>query len=207
MEAGSTGAGLAWLGFALSTVACWGVYGVFLHSGQLAMADPVNGRYKAFLFVGIAYFITAVLAPLVILRMNGASWEMPSGGMFWSLAAGIVGAAGAFLVLLAFGAGGTPAVVMAIVFAGAPIVNAFVAFAFHPPAGGLVNLRWQFLLGIALAALGGALVSLYKPGPAPSPAPGEAVEVAAEVEVAAGVGAPDAPGPDAPVQRISDPGD
>jgi len=188
MEAGSTGAGLAWLGFALSTVACWGMYGVFLHSGQLAMADPVNGRYKAFLFVGIAYFITAVLAPLLILRMNGASWEMPAGGMFWSLAAGIVGAAGAFLVLLAFGAGGTPAVVMAIVFAGAPIVNAFVAFAFHPPAGGLANLRWQFMVGIALAALGGALVTLYKPGSAPSPTPEASVEMAAEAP------APDTPG-------------
>ena len=46
------------------------------------------------------------------------------GGMVWSLIAGIVGALGAFGVLLAFGAKGTPAVVMAIVFAGAPVVNA-----------------------------------------------------------------------------------
>ena len=56
--------GLAWLIFSLMTVISWGVYGVLLHSGQLGMSDPVNGRYKAFLFVGIAYFLTAVLAPL-----------------------------------------------------------------------------------------------------------------------------------------------
>ncbi|MCF7764456.1 MAG: hypothetical protein K9N62_12355, partial [Verrucomicrobia bacterium] len=116
--------GFTWLLFALLTVASWGVYGVFLHTGQMAMGDPVNGRYKAFLFVGIAYFLTAVLAPLAVLVLKGATWTYPAKGMAWSLIAGIVGAVGAFGVLLAFGARGTPSVVMAIVFAGAPIVNA-----------------------------------------------------------------------------------
>jgi hypothetical protein len=162
---------MAWLSFSLMTVACWGLYGVLLHSGQMSMQDPVNGRYKAFLFVGIAYFITAVLAPLVILKLNGATWEYPVRGMTFSLLAGIVGAAGAFCVLLAFGAKGSPAVVMSIVFAGAPIVNAIVAFSIHPPAGGFANLRWQFVVGIMLAALGGALVSLYKPEAPRPPAP------------------------------------
>ena len=84
-----------------------------------------------FLFVGIAYFITAVLAPLVVLLANGANWQLPAAGMTWSLIAGIAGALGAFFVLLAFGAKGSPAVVMAIVFGGAPIVNAVVAMAMH----------------------------------------------------------------------------
>jgi len=44
-----------------------------------------------------------------------------------------------------------------------------VALSIHPPAGGLGGLRWQFVLGIALAALGGCLVMLYKPNPAPPP--------------------------------------
>ena len=70
---------------------------------------------------------------------------------------------GAFGILLAFGAKGTPAVVMAIVFAGAPIVNAVVAMMAHPPAGGWGAVNWRFLLGIGMAALGGCLVSLYKP--------------------------------------------
>lgn len=168
MDAGSTG--WAWLGFALMTVVSWGCYGVFLHTGQMGMADPVDGRYKAFLFVGVAYFITAVLAPLAILWMNGASWSFPVRGLTWSVIAGCVGAAGAFFVLLAFGSQGTPTVVMSIVFAGAPVVNAIVAYAFHPPAGGLANLRWQFVLGIVLAAGGGALVSLYRPDVVAPPA-------------------------------------
>ncbi|MEP0843972.1 MAG: hypothetical protein HRF43_14810 [Phycisphaerae bacterium] len=163
---------MTWLAFALMTVASWGVYGVFLHTGQVNMADPANGRYKAFLFVGLAYFLTAVLAPLALLVVNGATWSFPVKGMSWSLLAGIVGAAGAFCVLLAFGARGTPSVVMSIVFAGAPVVNALVALAMHPPAGGLRSVRWPFVAGILLAALGGCLVTLYKPGgPAAPPAP------------------------------------
>jgi drug/metabolite transporter (DMT)-like permease len=158
-------AGLTWLAFSLLTVASWGVYGIFLHTGQVAMGDPVHGRYKAFLFVGIAYFLTAVLAPLAVLVAKGASWSYPARGMWWSLIAGIVGAIGAFGVLLAFGAKGTPAVVMSIVFAGAPVVNALYSLWLHPPAGGLQSIRPQFFLGILLAALGGCLVTLYKPNP------------------------------------------
>ncbi|NUQ61425.1 MAG: hypothetical protein HUU20_02985 [Pirellulales bacterium] len=158
-----------WLAFALMTVAAWGVYGVFLHTGQTLMRDPADGRYKAFLFVGIAYFLTAVVAPLVVLWLRGATWSFSAPGMSWSLLAGIVGAVGAFCVLLAFGAGGQPSVVMAIVFAGAPIVNAAVALAMHPPAGGWSGLRWPFLAGILLAAVGGCLVTLYKPAPARPP--------------------------------------
>src|SRR5216110_509961 len=154
-----------WLVFALMTVVSWGVYGIFLHTGQMGMRDAVNGRYKAFLFVGLAYFLTAVIAPLALLVVRGADWDYPKLGMGWSLTAGIVGAIGAFCVLLAFGAKGTPAVVMSIVFAGAPIVNAVVAIWQHPPAGGLSQIKPQFYLGIILAAVGGCLVTLYKPNP------------------------------------------
>jgi len=155
-----------WLTFALLTVACWGLYGIFLHAGQVGMKDPVNGRYKAFFWVGVAYFLVAVMAPAGLLLVNGASWTMPGKGLWLSLIAGVLGAIGAFGVLLAFGAKGHPAVVMSIIFAGAPIVNAVVALGLHPPAGGLSSLRWQFIAGIVLAALGGMMVTLYKPGPA-----------------------------------------
>ena len=165
----TAGTGFAWLYFALLTVASWGVYGVFLHTGQVAMGDPVNGRYKAFLFVGIAYFLTAVLAPLALLLVKGAAFSgYTAKGMWWSLIAGIVGAIGAFGVLLAFGAKGTPAVVMAIVFAGAPVVNAVYSLLQHPPAGGWGAIKPQFYLGILLAALGGCLVTFYTPAPTPT---------------------------------------
>lgn len=167
---------MSWLVFALMTVVSWGLYGIFLHSGQVGMQDKGNGLFKAFLFVGLAYFLTAVLAPLAMLVSRKASWDFPAAGMKWSLLAGIVGAIGAFCVLLAFGNGGSPGVVMSIVFAGAPIINAVVAIALNPPEGGMGSIRWQFYLGIVLAAAGGCLVTLFKPPPArhaPAPAPAE----------------------------------
>lgn len=160
-----------WLFFALGTVVTWGLYGIFLHSGQMAMGDPANGRYKAFLFVGVAYFITAVLAPLAVLMLRGADWNFPGKGMWLSLFAGILGAIGAFFALLALGAlfaqgnKSAPAIVMSIIFAGAPVVNAIVSLAMHPPGAG--SIRWQFVAGIVLAALGGFLVTMYKPAGGP----------------------------------------
>jgi hypothetical protein len=170
---------MAWLYFALLTVVSWGLYAVCLHTGSVAMEDPANGRWKAFLFVGIAYFLTAVLAPIGMMLARGASWGMPGKGMAWSLIAGILGAVGAFGVLLALGAKGTPAAVMSIVFAGAPVVNAVVAIAIHPPAGGFAAIRWPFFLGILLAAVGGCLVMLYRPMPPPAKKPAAALVVPA----------------------------
>ena len=124
--------GASWLAFALLTVVSWGVYGLFLFNGQMGMlpgriglmtkmgvAKPIvmkqmglemtDARFKAFLFVGIAYFLVAVLAPALLLLVTGANWKYPAKGMAWSLVAGIVGAVGAFGVLLALGAGGAVA--------------------------------------------------------------------------------------------------
>jgi hypothetical protein len=61
---------------------------------------------------------------------------------------------------------------MSIVFAWAPVLNAIYTMAAHPPAGGWQKLPWPFVLGIVMAAVGGCLVTLYKPAPgAPSPKP------------------------------------
>jgi drug/metabolite transporter (DMT)-like permease len=166
---------MKWLVFALMTVLSWGLYGIFLHNGQTAMADKDNALYKSFLFVGLAYFLTAVIAPLGFLVARKANWDFPPSGMGWSLFAGIVGAIGAFCVLLAFGNGGKPGVVMSIVFAGAPVVNALVALLLHPPAEGWGSIKPQFYLGILMAAMGGCLVTFYKPPP-PKPAPAAATQ-------------------------------
>lgn len=160
-----------WVTFALLTVVSWGLYGILLHTGQTTMGgDPTVARYKAFLFVGLAYFLTAVLAPLLLLMTKGAAFSGYSAkGMTWSLIAGILGAIGAFGALLAFGAGGKPGPVMSIIFAGAPVVNAVVSLAMHPPEGGWGTIKPQFYLGIVLAALGGFMVTYFKPAP-PRPA-------------------------------------
>ena len=168
MNDSSASPGHTWLAFTMLTVTTWGVYGILLHKGQVAMGDPVNGRYKAFLFVGIAYFLTAVLAPLFLLMTKGAAFSgYTSGGSWWSLIAGIAGAIGAFGVLLAFGAKGKPPEVMAIVFAGAPVINAIVSLIMTRNEISWGKINPLFYVGIALALLGGGLVTLYKPSPPP----------------------------------------
>ena len=84
--------------YALLTVVCWGTYGVCMHIGSTNMGDKENGRIMAFLWVGLAYFLTAVVAPLIILKLKGgnvAFWTFPTKGWQWSLIAGTLGAIGA----------------------------------------------------------------------------------------------------------------
>src|SRR4051812_44320829 len=172
-----------WLTYSLLTVSMWGLYGILLHNGQTGMNDKANGLFKAFLFVGVAYFLVAIIAPFLLLVLRGANWKYPIDGVSWSIIAGVAGAIGAFGVLLAFAAGGRPPVVMSIVFAGAPVINAVIAIALHPPAGGVGTIRPQFWLGILLAALGGFMVTKYKPAPS-GPAPAKQVAAAPSGEPA-----------------------
>ena len=149
------------------TVICWGTYGVCMHTGSASMKNPEHGRIMAFLWVGLAYFLTAVIAPLIILKFKGGPidfWASPTEGWQWSLIAGTLGAIGALGVLLAFGASPDPKVyvpvVMSIIFAGAPIVNAVVN---TTKDKNWSNVQWPFVLGIVLAAVGGYLVTKHVP--------------------------------------------
>ncbi len=163
--------GIPWYVWALMTVICWGTYGVCMHTGSANMESKEHGRIMAFLWVGLAYFLTAVIAPLIILKFKGGPidfWAYPTKGWQWSLIAGTLGAIGALGVLLAFGASPNPPVyvpvVMSIIFAGAPIVNAVVNTTKN---NGWANVQWPFVLGILLAALGGYLVTKHAPKPGP----------------------------------------
>ena len=143
MLAQSSTSSSSYLLFVLLTIGTWGLYGIFLHKGQVDFADPVNGRYKAFLFVGIAYFLVAVLAPIVMLLISGSDWKMTGSGMSWSLIAGIVGAVGAFGVFW-FGAGGKPGRHVTDLRR-APLVNAAVAITM---AGQWSQIKPLFVVGI-----------------------------------------------------------
>lgn len=173
-----------WITFALLTVLSWGVYGILLHIGRSGMpagAEAPHAGLKAFLWVGIAYFVVAIVGPLIVLKMRGSNFSFAGAGMRWSFIAGAAGAVGAFTLILALGAAAAPAAkggggfgplaaaaVMPIVFGGAPVVNAIVALVLHPPQGSKLPL--PFLLGIVLAASGGFLVAKFAPASAAAPA-------------------------------------
>jgi len=159
---------LALPGIAL-TVLCWGMYGPVLHKGQSALQGD---RLKPLLCVGLAYFVIAVLIPVVLLGTSGrlgTGWT-PRGAS-WSLAAGTAGAIGALGIVLAFYWGGKPTFVMPLVFAGAPLVSASLSmyFAGVTPQDAGAKLPW-FLSGTIMIGIGAFMVLFFAPkGPAHGP--------------------------------------
>src|SRR5678815_2160212 len=78
---------LTWLIFALLTVLTWGLYGVLLHTGRSGMpggAEMGNASLKAFLWVGVAYFVVAIVGPVIVLKARGTNWSMTGSGITWS---------------------------------------------------------------------------------------------------------------------------
>ncbi len=149
-----------WLVFVVMTILCWGAYVPAIHEGQLAIGGKSRSLW-AFLFVGFAYCLVAVLVPVALLASRGDLTAIPSvkGGSI-SLVAGIFGAVGALGVILALLNGGTPITVPPLVFAGAPVVAALIGMTLHKPANPPGPL---FYLGLVMAAAGAALVLRYRP--------------------------------------------
>ena len=57
-------------------------------------------------------------------------------------------------------------------------MNAVVSMLYHPPHGGLSEVKWQFWAGIVIAAVGGSMVALYKPNPVKEKTPPAAAQPA-----------------------------
>jgi uncharacterized membrane protein len=146
-----------WLLFVVGAIVSWGGYVPVLHEGQALLS---KGSIRAFLCVGMAYFLTAVLVPLGLLGAKMEPFEFNTRGVIFATAGGALGAAGALCIILALKYGGTPTFVPPLVFAGAPIVSTFVSMAWHRPKN---PPEIWFYLGIVLAALGVGLVLRFKP--------------------------------------------
>jgi hypothetical protein len=143
------------------TALCWGTYGPVLHFGRDAMDSPL----RPFVCVGIAYFLIAVLVPLLLLARGGERGGWTVKGIVWSLLAGTAGALGALGIILALQFGGRPIYVMPLVFGGAPVVNTLLS-AFMNRAFG--DLKALFLAGLMLVILGAVTVLVFKPQGAPA---------------------------------------
>jgi uncharacterized membrane protein len=145
------------------TALCWGVYGPVLHTGQSMMS---GGRMRPFICVGIAYFIIAIVIPVILISFGG--WETDekfsfnTRGLIWSLLGGTAGALGALGIVLALSFGGSPAYVMPIVFGLAPVFNTLYTT--------WMTNTWHkispfYAAGIVLAAAGAATVLFTAPKP------------------------------------------
>jgi len=145
-----------WLVFVAGAILSWGLYGPWLHKGQVGLGSPL----RAFLCVGGAYFLVGVLVPLAALAAQDQLRGWNAAGVSSATIAGVLGALGALSVIFAFRAGGAPVWVMPLVFAGAPIVNVLYTMWQHPPKAAPSPLLY---LGFVLAASGAWLVLRYKP--------------------------------------------
>lgn len=151
---------------------CWGSYGPVLHWGQNAM--PTAGdRMRPFLCVGLAYFLIAVVVPVVLLgggAFSPATWTMK--GFFWSSAAGIAGAVGALGIVIALSSGGKPSYVMPLVFGLAPVINSAFTLYF---AGTWKDFKpvqlGVFIAGLIMVAVGAITVLVSTPKAKPHAAP------------------------------------
>jgi hypothetical protein len=154
---------LRFLFFVFLTIAAWGIYGPVLHNGQEAMGTGPRdlSRWRPLVCVGLAYFLIAVVYPLVMIPREGKGNWSPS-GMFWSFFAGVVGAVGALGIILAFMFGGKPVYVMPLVFGFAPVINTFVTALM---ARTIRQASVTFYLGVLIVAIGGAGVMFFKPAP------------------------------------------
>jgi hypothetical protein len=140
------------------TALCWGVYGPVLHFGREAM----HSALRPFVCVGVAYFLIAVLIPLLLLARGGERGGWTLGGVLWSLAAGACGALGALGVILALSFGGKPIYVMPLVFGGAPVVNTLLTATLNKAFD---QLKAPFLAGLLLVIAGAVVVLVFKPQP------------------------------------------
>jgi hypothetical protein len=152
---------LRYLIFVLVTIVFWGIYAPILQQGQRLMGtDGQLSRLEPLMCVGIAYFLVAVLVPVVVLftRPEAGHWSVS--GIFWSFVGGVVGALGAVGMIIAFENHGSPVYVVPLVFGGAPIINTLVTTWMNRT---LREVRVLFYVGVVLVALGAAGVMYFKP--------------------------------------------
>lgn len=157
--------------FVAGAALSWGLYVPTVHTAQVALKSPL----RAFLFVGVAYFITAVLIPaLFVFVLNWDPTVKPGNtpnfdtlACLKGLFGGTLGAAGALCIIFAVAIGGkdAPLYVAPLVFAGAPIINTIATILYFNPAKQTPDPR--FFLGLVMAAAGAAMVMVFKPASPP----------------------------------------
>ena len=127
-----------------------------MHKGQVALGNPL----RAFLCVGLAYFLVGVLVPLVALVSQGELRNFNTAGTLTATAAGALGALGAVCIIYSFRYGGTPLYVMPLVFGGAPLVNVLTSLILEPPKNAANPMLY---VGFLVAAIGAGMVLYFRP--------------------------------------------
>ena len=149
--------------FIFLAIISWGIYGPLLQAGTV---DMKSGGLPPFICVGIAYFIIAVIGPILLLKSIGERGHWTASGLIWSMIAGGSGAVGALGVILAMKNGGSPIYVMPLVFGGAPVVNSILTIAL---ARSYKQVGPIFIAGLIIVMAGAVTVMVSAPQPQAKP--------------------------------------
>lgn len=153
--------------FAVLTAVFWGTYGPVLAESRTFLKSP----FKPYVAIGLAYLLWGVGGGIIGMLYKGDNFSFTGPGALWGLAAGSLGAFGAFTLTLAMFSGGKPYVVMPIVFGGAVTVSALVSVWKESGHVQVNPLLWLGVVGIVVCA---AMVAYFTPHAAPPSAPAKA---------------------------------
>jgi len=184
---------IPWWGYVLLAGLAWGTYVplIFFGGTQLSTGPgTIGGRLASILCVGVAYFVLAVVVPVVLMSVrDDGKPDWRTTGLVFSGLAGVAGAVGAICVIFASKAavdtakseGIDPATyriyIAPLIFALAPAINTLVSLVWHPKTGNPWHFAfelpgWKLPAGIVLVALGTYLVLMSKEEAEASKAPG-----------------------------------
>lgn len=172
-----------WWGYVLLAGLSWGTYVPLIFYGGTELTTrpgTIGGRLASILCVGVAYFLMAVVVPVVLMSVrDDAKPEWKVNGLIFSGLAGVMGALGAICVIFASKAavdqarldGVNPATyriyIAPLIFSLAPFINTILSLVWHPKPGepfhfGFDLPGWKLPAGILLVAIGTFLILLSK---------------------------------------------
>ena len=150
-------------------------------SGSKArLVDSDLSPFKPYVGIGIAYLVIAIVGGLIGMWVKGDNFSPTGASGLWGLAAGTLGALGAFSLTLCMFNGGAriPHAVMPVVFGGAVTITAlYTIFS----SGGRLQaspMLWVGILGMFVSIV---IITMNTPHAPPSPSAGKATSPAAEV--------------------------
>ena len=163
-----------WLLYVLMAGLCWGTYVPLIAFGGKNLSAPgfpFAGRYAAFLCVGVAYFVIAVVFPLARSWSVGEPIPSKSVGIIFASLAGVAGALGALGVIFAT-ANAQPEdriYIAPLIFCLAPLLNNVVSLFWHPTGDNPFHFStpekmpsWKLFVGVVFVGIGAGLILFSK---------------------------------------------
>lgn len=173
-----------WLFYVILAGLAWGTYVPIVFYGGRELTTnrgQLGGRLTSILCVGMAYFVLAVIIPLILFLTKKHAWPpMKRTGLIFSSLAGVMGALGAIAVIFASKAAvdaanalGQPEntyrmYIAPLIFGLAPVINTLVSLFWHPKPDhpwhfGLEKMPgYKLFVGILLVGIGAFLVLYSK---------------------------------------------